>query len=179
MVSAVAVGLTRVKPGLPETGLTPLLSRGLCVCGLKIFWPFPHVRVTERGLLANSWDLRCVLLPLSVCLSFTCASAENVLFFSFIWWKTSICRRSDLRTLCVNLLSLFFIWVSVHKTCCCTPFLRKLKLRSWRLLDWHLIHWLCYKKNFLQPSKLTDEQPAMCVAAVLLQTFIFLNLLFF
>lgn len=131
VASAVAVGLTRVKPGLPETGLTPLLSCGLCVWGLKIFWPFPHVRVTRARAFGEQLRPQ-MCLALSLCLSFLhmCFSRKCLYFFFLIWWKTSICKRSDLRTLCVNLFSLFLIWVSVHKTCCSTPFLRKLKLRS-------------------------------------------------
>lgn len=55
--AALVVRLTRVKPDLFETGLTPQLSYALCVWGEPIFCPSPHVCFAE-WLKAESWNLR-------------------------------------------------------------------------------------------------------------------------
>lgn len=84
--AALVVGLTRVKPGLFETGLTPQLSCGLCVWGRLAFWPSPHVRSTER-LRAADGQLKPERVFPSLVQMCSQLELEPELAFAFIWWK--------------------------------------------------------------------------------------------
>lgn len=79
--TTLVVGLTRVKPGLFETGLTLGLSYVLCVWELLTFRPFPHVRCAEAPKAAG-WPVKPETVSLRL-------QMEEVSFaLKFLMWKS-------------------------------------------------------------------------------------------
>lgn len=79
--TTLVVGLTRVKPGLFETGLTPGLSYVLCVWELLTFRPFPHVRCAEAPKAAG-WPAKPETISLRL-------QMEELSFaLKFLMWKS-------------------------------------------------------------------------------------------